>query len=60
MATQEIIEHLGTDSGEESDGATEDVCLAVQVIRLQLLLTKSTFDEPRHAREHHCLLLSHI
>jgi len=44
MAIQEIIERLGTDSGEESDGGTEGVRLAVQVIRLQLLLAKSTFD----------------
>jgi hypothetical protein len=44
MATQEIIERLGTDSGEESDGGIEGVRMAVQVMRLQLLLAKSTFD----------------
>lgn len=44
MATQEITERLGTDSGEESEDGTEGVHLAVQVIRLQLLLAKGTSD----------------
>ena len=44
MAAQEIIESLSTDSGEESDGETEGVRLVVQLIRLQSLLAKGTFD----------------
>lgn len=46
MATQEIIERLGTDSGEESDDGAEGVRLTVQVMRLQLILAKSTSDYP--------------
>lgn len=43
MATQEVVERLRTDSGEESDGdgESEGVSMAVQLIRLQSLLSKS-------------------
>jgi hypothetical protein len=40
IAAQEIIERL---SGEESDGESEVVSLAVQLIRLQSLLTKCKY-----------------
>ena len=43
MATQEVVERLRTDSGEESDGdgESEGVSMAVQLIRLQSLLAES-------------------
>jgi len=43
VATQEVVERLRTDSGEESDGdgESEGVSLAAQLIRLQSLLAKS-------------------